>query len=106
MALCAGTARARLSSTPLAAPMSFTSGLRGFSACRGDAVVRGIVSEIEDLIQQLRAQRTMAILLVEQFLDFAMSVSDYCYVMEKGSIVAEGAAGELQQDAIREYLAL
>ncbi len=48
----------------------------------------------------------MAILLVEQFFDFAMNVSDYCYVMEKGSIVLHGASNDLSQDDVREYLAL
>ncbi|MSQ14613.1 MAG: urea ABC transporter ATP-binding subunit UrtE [Dehalococcoidia bacterium] len=71
-----------------------------------EGIQPSIVDEIEQLILGLREQRSMSILLVEQFLDFAMSVSDYCYVMEKGNIVAEGAAGELQQDAIREYLAV
>ncbi len=71
-----------------------------------EGIQPSIVDEIEQLILSLREQRSMSILLVEQFLDFAMSVSDYCYVMEKGNIVAEGAAGDLQQDAVREYLAV
>ena len=71
-----------------------------------EGIQPSIVDEIERLIQDLRQRRAMAILLVEQFLDFALSVADYCYVMEKGTIVTEGAAGELQQDAVREYLAL
>ncbi len=48
----------------------------------------------------------MSVLLVEQFLDFAMTVSDYCYVMEKGSIVVQGAVGTVSQDAVKEYLAV
>jgi len=71
-----------------------------------EGIQPSVVQEIEELILGLRERREMAVLLVEQFLDFAMGVSDYCYVMEKGAIVAEGAAGELQQDAVREYLAL
>ncbi len=71
-----------------------------------EGIQPSIVDAIEQLIQHLRQQRTMAILLVEQFFDFAMNVSDYCYVMEKGSIVLHGASNDLSQDDVREYLAL
>ncbi|MSQ27748.1 MAG: urea ABC transporter ATP-binding subunit UrtE [Dehalococcoidia bacterium] len=71
-----------------------------------EGIQPSIVDDIEQFIQNLRRQRTIAILLVEQFFDFAMNVSDYCYVMEKGSIVLHGAAGDLSQDDVREYLAL
>lgn len=46
------------------------------------------------------------ILLVEQFLGFALSVADYSYVMEKGAMVLEAATGELEQGLVREYLAV
>lgn len=49
-----------------------------------------IVQEIEDLIIALQEQRSISILLVEQFLDFALTVADHCFVMEKGEIVLEG----------------
>ncbi len=71
-----------------------------------EGIQPSIVDEIEQLILSLRAKRTMSILLVEQFLDFATTVSDYCYVMEKGAIVLEGKTAELEQDAVREYLAV
>ena len=71
-----------------------------------EGIQPSIVDDIERFIQNLRRQRTMAILLVEQFFDFAMNVSDYCYVMEKGSIVLHGPAEDLSQDDVREYLAL
>ncbi len=71
-----------------------------------EGIQPSIVDEIEQLILSLREQRTKSILLVEQFLDFAMTVSDYCYVMEKGSIVLEGATNDLEPDVIQEYLAV
>jgi len=71
-----------------------------------EGIQPSIVDAIEEFLQGLRRQRTMAILLVEQFLDFAVSVSDYCYVMEKGAIVAQAPTAELAQDLVREYLAI
>jgi urea transport system ATP-binding protein len=65
-----------------------------------------IVQEIEELLHGMRQRRDTTILLVEQFLDFAMSVADHCYVMEKGAIVLEGPTNNLDQNMIREYLAV
>ena len=65
-----------------------------------------IVQEIEDLLHGLRERQETAILLVEQFLDFAMSVADHCYVMENGAIVLEGQTKDLDRNSVREYLAV
>ena len=65
-----------------------------------------IVQEIEDLLHGLRERQETSILLVEQFLDFAMSVADHCYVMENGEIVLEGQTKDLDRTSVREYLAV
>jgi urea transport system ATP-binding protein len=65
-----------------------------------------IVQEIQDLIQELRHQRNTAILLVEQFLDFALTIADQCFLMEKGEIVLHGPPQSLDQDQVWEYLAV
>jgi len=71
-----------------------------------EGIQPSIIEEIEGLIRTLRQQRTMGILLVEQFLDFALAVADYCYVMEKGAIVSQGPADQLGQDVVREHLSV
>lgn len=71
-----------------------------------EGIQPSIVMEIEGLIGNLKQQRSMSILLVEQFLDFAMGIADYCYVMEKGAIVSHGPVTELQQSDIKEYLSV
>ena len=71
-----------------------------------EGIQPSIVQEIEDLLHRLREQQETTILLVEQFLDFALSIADYCYVMEKGAIVLEGAARDLDHNLIREYVAV
>lgn len=65
-----------------------------------------IVQEIQDLIQELRQQTSTAILLVEQFLDFALTIADQCFLMEKGEIVLHGPPQSLDQDQVWEYLAV
>jgi urea transport system ATP-binding protein len=71
-----------------------------------EGIQPSIVQEIEGLLHELRGQGNTTILLVEQFLDFALGVADYCYVMEKGAIVLEGAATDLDQGQVREYLSV
>lgn len=71
-----------------------------------EGIQPSIVEEIERVIRELKVQRGIAVLLIEQFLDFALSVADYCYVMEKGRIVSEGAASDLNEEVIREHLSV
>jgi len=71
-----------------------------------EGIQPSIVQDIERLILSLRQQGKMSILLVEQFLDFALGIADYCYVMEKGAIVSKGPTNELQQSVIKEYLSV
>ncbi len=71
-----------------------------------EGIQPNVVEEIEDLIRMLREQGQIAILLVEQFLDFALGIADYCYVMEKGAIVSKGGAAELSPDIIKEHLSV
>jgi urea transport system ATP-binding protein len=69
-----------------------------------EGIQPSIVQLIEDVIRALRG--TITILLVEQFIDFALSVADRCYVMETGRIVLEGAPADLDQRTLHEYLAV
>jgi len=48
----------------------------------------------------------MSILLVEQFVDFALGVADYYYVMESGSIAAQGPVSQFDESIARDYLAI
>ena len=71
-----------------------------------EGIQPSIVQEIEELLHRLRDQQDTTILLVEQFLDFALGIADYCYVMEKGAIVLEGSARDLDYNLVREYVAV
>ncbi|WP_026369451.1 urea ABC transporter ATP-binding subunit UrtE [Kallotenue papyrolyticum] len=71
-----------------------------------EGIQPSIMLEIEELILALRERGEISILLVEQFLDFALNVGSYFYVMETGAIVLEGDARNLDRAAAREYLAV
>ncbi|MCX6017758.1 MAG: urea ABC transporter ATP-binding subunit UrtE [Chloroflexi bacterium] len=70
-----------------------------------EGIQPSIMHEIEDVIVSLQQRGDMAILLVEQFVDFALGVAEYYYVMQTGQIVSEGSVKEFQQDTAKEYLA-
>jgi urea transport system ATP-binding protein len=71
-----------------------------------EGIQPSVVSEIQDVIERLRQRGDVAILLVEQFLDFALGAASYYYIMEKGRIVAQGATQGIDQATVQRYLAV
>ena len=63
-----------------------------------------IVNELKDIIKKLRDEYKVTILLAEQNAKFALSVSEYCYIMEKGSIVHSDKTSEITKEIIEQYL--
>ena len=70
-----------------------------------EGIQPSIILEIEAAIQRLKQEGRMAILLVEQYLDFARRLADQIFVMEQGTIVLDGKMQELQEDVVKRYLA-
>jgi branched-chain amino acid transport system ATP-binding protein len=63
-----------------------------------------VVVEIFDLIQKLRKEENLSILLVEQNARAALSIADYGYVLENGRIVLFGTGKELgENEDIKEF---
>ncbi len=71
-----------------------------------EGIQPSIVTQIEEVIMSIRESRSMSILLVEQFLDFALGVADHCFVIEKGSIVSSSPVAGVDQAIVREYLSV
>jgi urea transport system ATP-binding protein len=69
-----------------------------------EGIQPNIVQEIEEFIAGLRGK--MSVLLVEQFLDFALGVADHCYVMESGRMVIDGPPSSLDKALLQQYLAV
>lgn len=71
-----------------------------------EGIQPSIVTEIEDVIERLHRERGLAVLLVEQYLDFAERLADRFTVLDAGVVVREGAGRELAEPEIRRLLAV
>jgi urea transport system ATP-binding protein len=71
-----------------------------------EGIQPNIVGEIESVIHKLSKEKGISVLLVEQFLDFALGLADYCYVLDRGEIVSEGSTSDLSENVIKEYLSV
>src|SRR5207248_182469 len=71
-----------------------------------EGIQPSIIKEIERAIRALAASGEIAILLVEQYYDFARSLADQYLVMERGEIVARGSGSDMERDGVKRLLAL
>jgi urea transport system ATP-binding protein len=69
-----------------------------------EGIQPSIIQEIERAIRRLRDRGNVAILLVEQYLDFAQRLADEFCVMEKGEIVTRGPIKELTGEVVKRHL--
>ena len=71
-----------------------------------EGIQPSIIKDIERVIRSLAARGDMAILLVEQYYDFARSLADQYLVMERGEIIARGAGANMDKNDVRALLAV
>jgi urea transport system ATP-binding protein len=61
-------------------------------------------AEIEHAIKELKKEASLAILLVEQYVDFCRDVADRFYAMDRGAVVASGPIAQLTDDVVKLHL--
>ncbi|HZF79518.1 MAG TPA: urea ABC transporter ATP-binding subunit UrtE [Rubrivivax sp.] len=71
-----------------------------------EGIQPSIIKDIGRVIRMLSQRKTMAIVLVEQFYDFAAELADQYIVMERGEIVARGAGRDMQADGVRARMSI
>ncbi|MBV8915609.1 MAG: urea ABC transporter ATP-binding subunit UrtE [Acetobacteraceae bacterium] len=71
-----------------------------------EGIQPSIIKEIGRVIALLRERGGMAILLVEQYYDFARALADQLYVMDRGDIVLSGAPESLDEAEVRRRLSV
>jgi len=71
-----------------------------------EGIQPSIIKDIGRAISYLRGRKDMAILLVEQYFDFARDLADRFVVMERGEIVQHGDRAALEGNDVRQRLAI
>jgi len=69
-----------------------------------EGIQPNVIDQIGETIRLLRAEGTMSILLVEQYLDFARELADTFAIMDRGSVVVGGSIAELNDSVIQKHL--
>ena len=69
-----------------------------------EGIQPNIIAQIGRVITALRDAGEMAIVLVEQYFDFAWSLGDRITVMDRGRAVLAGPRGEVEREAVRQRL--
>ncbi|MBM3554543.1 MAG: urea ABC transporter ATP-binding subunit UrtE [Alphaproteobacteria bacterium] len=69
-----------------------------------EGIQPSIIKEIGRVLRALASRGEMAILLVEQYFDFAREIADSLLVMDRGEIVLSGGKSDLTETQVRRYL--
>jgi urea transport system ATP-binding protein len=70
-----------------------------------EGIQPSIIDEIEEAIAGLHAGG-LSILLVEQYLDFALRLADSFVILERGEVVRTGSQADLHDESVRRLLAV
>ena len=71
-----------------------------------EGIQPSIIKDIGRVIRKLADEGEMAIVLVEQFYDFAEELADNYTVMARGQVIAHGQGAEMPAKGIRELVAI
>ena len=69
-----------------------------------EGIQPSIIKNIKDVIKMLRDQGSMAILLVEQYFEFARDLADHYAVMDRGEIILAGQGKDMVEDEVRRHI--
>jgi urea transport system ATP-binding protein len=69
-----------------------------------EGIQPSIILEIEEAIRRIKTDLGLAVLLVEQYLDFAERLADSYVIMAKGAVVAAGETRSLRPEMVKQHL--
>jgi urea transport system ATP-binding protein len=71
-----------------------------------EGIQPSIIKDIGRVIRMLADRGDMAIFLVEQYYDFAEELADDYLVMERGQFIAQGLGSQMQENGVRQLVAI
>ena len=69
-----------------------------------EGIQPNIIERIGMVLRDLVAEKDVAVVIVEQFLDFVKEFGHRFYIMDRGAVVAEGATTEVTETLIAAHL--
>jgi urea transport system ATP-binding protein len=69
-----------------------------------EGIQPNIIDLIGDTLLKIKKEGKISILLVEQYLDFCLGVGDSFYIMDRGTVVAEGPITHLNDEIVKQHL--
>lgn len=69
-----------------------------------EGIQPSIIQDIGEAIRRVNKELDVTVLIVEQYLDFVLGISDALYVMEKGSIVLQGRTKEMDPRKVQKMM--
>jgi urea transport system ATP-binding protein len=71
-----------------------------------EGIQPSVIDEIENAIERLHREVGLTVLLVEQYLDFALRLADSFIVLDAGEVVHSGTSADLQDEGVRRMLSV
>ncbi|MCI7100356.1 MAG: urea ABC transporter ATP-binding subunit UrtE [Lachnospiraceae bacterium] len=69
-----------------------------------EGIQPSVIQDIGDVLRKINKMRGLTILIVEQYLDFVLGISDYLYVMEHGEIIMQGETAKLDAAQVQKVM--
>jgi urea transport system ATP-binding protein len=71
-----------------------------------EGIQPSVIKDIGRVLRLLADRKTMAILLVEQYYDFAAELADQYIVMERGEVIKRGRGADMEADRVRGLMSI
>ena len=71
-----------------------------------EGIQPSVIKDIGRVLRLLADRKTMAILLVEQYYDFAAELADQYIVMERGEVIKRGRGADMEAVGVRQLVSI
>jgi urea transport system ATP-binding protein len=71
-----------------------------------EGIQPSVIKDIGRVLRLLADRKTMAIVLVEQYYDFAAELADQYIVMERGEVIQRGRGADMERDGARKLVSI
>jgi urea transport system ATP-binding protein len=71
-----------------------------------EGIQPSVIKDIGRVLRLLADRKTMAIVLVEQYYDFAAELADQYAVMERGAVIKSGRGADMERDGARQLMSI